>query len=78
MIPKAANKKHSTMKISPHLAKKDDPIEYGETKPASDFKSHEAAKFIKDTLPSHAEFKKFATLLYRGLYYSVNNLKGPS
>lgn len=43
-----------------------------------DFKSHEAARFIKGTTPSKTEFKKFVTLLYRGLYYSVNNLKGPS
>lgn len=24
------------------------------------------------------EYKKFVTLLYKGLYYSINNLKGPS
>ena len=30
------------------------------------------------TKPAEQDFKKFITLLYRGLYYSVNNLKGPS
>lgn len=42
------------------------------------YESHHAFKFIRGTAPSAVDFKKFVTLLYRGLSYSVYNLKGPS
>ena len=42
------------------------------------FNEHPAASLLRGSQPNTTEFKKFITLLYRGLYYSVNNLKGPS
>ena len=42
------------------------------------FIKHPGFKFIRDTSPSLTEYKKFTTLLYKGLFYAVNNLKGPS
>ena len=39
---------------------------------------HPYAKFLRGNWPELNEFKKFVTLFYKGLYYSVNNLKGPS
>ena len=30
------------------------------------------------TNPTHAEFKKFISYFYQGLYYSLCNLRGPS
>lgn len=42
------------------------------------FSEHPGAKLLRGSQPNTNEFRKFTTLLYRGLYYSVNNLKGPS
>lgn len=42
------------------------------------FSKHPAACYIRGTVPTAAEFTKFTTLLYKGLFYSTNNLKGPS
>lgn len=39
---------------------------------------HPYAKFLRGNYPELQEFKKFTTLFHKGLYYSVNNLKGPS
>ncbi len=44
----------------------------------SPFQKHHAFCFIRGTNPPLNEYKKFVTLLYKGLFYSVNNLKGPS
>jgi hypothetical protein len=44
----------------------------------SAFSKHPASQYLRGTSPSLTEFKKFATLFYKGLFYSVNNLKGPS
>ena len=45
---------------------------------ASPFQKHPAFSFIRGTSPAMNDYKKFVTLLYKGLFYSVNNLKGPS
>jgi hypothetical protein len=42
------------------------------------FVDHHASKYIRGSAPHFNDFKKFVTLLYKGLFYSVNNLKGPS
>jgi len=42
------------------------------------FRKHPAFVYLRGTNPSHTDYKKFVTLLYKGLFYSVNNLKGPS
>lgn len=39
---------------------------------------HPGYRFIRATTPTPVEYKKFSTLLYKGLFYAVNNLKGPS
>lgn len=39
---------------------------------------HHAAKYLRGTIPDKVDYKKFITLLYRGLSYSLYNLKGPS
>ena len=39
---------------------------------------HPYAQFLRGNQPEFHEFKKFVTLFYKGLFYSVNNLKGPS
>ena len=44
----------------------------------SPFRKHPGFVYIKATSPSLNDYKKFVTLLYKGLYYSANNLKGPS
>lgn len=44
----------------------------------SPFSRHPGFSFIRATNPALNDYKKFATLLYKGLFYSVNNLKGPS
>jgi hypothetical protein len=72
------SKKHHTFKPSISTLKKEESSEQVDQKNIYDISSHEASKFIRGTSPSKAEFKKFVTLFYRGLYYSVNNLKGPS
>jgi hypothetical protein len=71
------SKKHHTFKPTSSALKKEE-SENVDPKNVYDFSSHDAAKFIRGTNPTKAEFKKFITLFYRGLYYSVNNLKGPS
>ena len=40
--------------------------------------SHPALQYIRSTTPSESDLKKFAMLLYRGLYYGIKYLKGPS
>ena len=45
---------------------------------ASPFRKHPGFVHIKATSPAPNDYKKFVTLLYKGLYYSANNLKGPS
>ena len=50
----------------------------GTTLPQAALRKHPAYRFIRTTQPTVLEYKKFATLLYKGLFYSVNNLKGPS
>lgn len=42
------------------------------------FSKHPAYQYLRGTTPNLVEFKKFTTLLYKGLFYSINNLKGPS
>lgn len=42
------------------------------------FSKHPAFQYFRGTTPTLMEFKKFSTLLYKGLFYSINNLKGPS
>jgi hypothetical protein len=42
------------------------------------FSKHPAYQYFRGTIPTFMEFKKFSTLLYKGLFYSINNLKGPS
>ena len=50
-----------------------------EQKPeSSPFHKHHAYQYLRGTSPAHNDYKKFVTLLYKGLFYSVNNLKGPS
>lgn len=44
----------------------------------SPFQKHPGFTFIRATSPPLNDYKKFVTLLYKGLFYSVNNLKGPS
>ena len=44
----------------------------------SPYRKHPAFVYLRGTSPGHNEYKKFVTLLYKGLFYSVNNLKGPS
>ena len=44
----------------------------------SPYQKHHAYQFLRGTHPAHTDYKKFVTLLYKGLFYSVNNLKGPS
>lgn len=44
----------------------------------SPFHKHPGFTFIRATSPPLNDYKKFVTLLYKGLFYSVNNLKGPS
>jgi len=44
----------------------------------SPYRKHPAFSYLRGTSPNHNEYKKFVTLLYKGLFYSVNNLKGPS
>lgn len=39
---------------------------------------HPYARFLRGNQPELNEFKKFVTLFYKGLFYAVNNLKGPS
>ena len=46
------------------------------TKPVSN--KHPAYQYIRGTTLNFAELKKFSTLLYKGLFYAINNLKGPS
>lgn len=77
MAPRSMSKKHHTFKPTSSTVKKEE-SENLDPKNIYDFSSHDAAKFIRGTNPTKAEFKKFITLFYRGLYYSVNNLKGPS
>lgn len=75
VLPRSVSKKHHTFKPTASILKKE---ESDEQKNVFDISYHEASKFIRGTNPSKPEFKKFVTLFYRGLYYSVNNLKGPS
>lgn len=42
------------------------------------FSSHPAAKLLRGSHPNPTEFRKFTSMIYRGLHYSINNLKGPS
>jgi len=42
------------------------------------YESHPAAKYLFSTVPTLNDFKKFVSLLYQGLFYSVCSLKGPS
>lgn len=77
-IPRSVGKKHNTFKNTQTNIKKEESSDLNEQKSTFDYKNHPAAKFLKSTVPTKTEFKKFVTLLYRGLYYSVNNLKGPS
>lgn len=74
---KSINKKHNTVKITPASLKKYEPVEK-DSREGFNYRSHPAAKYVRSTCPTKNEFKKFLTLFYRGLYYSVNNLKGPS
>jgi 6-pyruvoyl-tetrahydropterin synthase len=78
VAPRSISKKHLTAKSSLVKAKKEETTEQIEHKNIYDISSHEASKFIRGTNPTKVEFKKFVTLFYRGLYYSINNLKGPS
>jgi hypothetical protein len=39
---------------------------------------HHIDRFLFGTFPSLTELKKFATLLYQGLFYSACSLKGPT
>ena len=44
-----------------------------------DVKLHPAGKFIHGSkAPSVEEYKRFARLLYQGIFYSICSLKGPS
>jgi hypothetical protein len=45
---------------------------------SSPFQKHYAFRYLRGTSPNLNEYKKFVTLLYKGLFYSINNLKGPS
>lgn len=76
-LTKSMSKKHNTVKISPSSIKKYEPFDKN-LRDGLNFKSHPASKYIRNTYPTKNEFKKFITLFYRGLYYSINNLKGPS
>lgn len=42
------------------------------------FSNHPGAKLLRGSHPNATEFRKFTSMLYRGLHYSINNLKGPS
>ena len=77
VAPRSVSKKHHTFKPTVSSLKKEE-SENIDQKNLFDIASHEASKYIRGTNPTKAEFKKFVTLFYRGLYYSVNNLKGPS
>ncbi len=44
----------------------------------SPFAKHPGFSYIRAKGPALNDYKKFVTLLYKGLFYSVNNLKGPS
>ena len=71
VIPaRSLHKKNNTMKISS--------LNIGKKTGIFDHQSHDAARLLYGSQPTRVEFKKFVTLLYRGLFYSVNNLKGPS
>lgn len=74
---KPINKKHNTVKITPASMKKYEPVEK-DSRDTFNYRSHPASKYLMGSCPTKNEFKKFLTLFYRGLYYSVNNLKGPS
>jgi hypothetical protein len=44
-----------------------------------DLKNHPASKYImSNTNILSQEFKRFATLLYQGILYSIISLKGPT
>ena len=47
-------------------------------KNSNPYEPHPAAKFLFGTVPTLTDYKKFAALLYQGLFYSVCSLKGPS
>ena len=80
VAPRSVGKKHHTFKPSVSALKKEESenVDPKHQKNIFDIANHEASRFIRGTNPTKAEFKKFVTLFYRGLYYSVNNLKGPS
>lgn len=42
------------------------------------FGGHPAATFLRGSNPNYFDFRKFATVIYKGLFYSINNLKGPT
>ncbi len=42
------------------------------------YQSHHAFQYLRGTYPSEIDFKKFVSYLYKGLYYGVKCLKGPS
>jgi hypothetical protein len=67
-------------KIMPRSSKEIKKISIESEKENTNFlhEAHHAAKYLRGTAPNTADFKKFITLLYKGLSYSTNNLKGPS
>ena len=78
VMSRSAVKKNKTVKLSTQIAKQEENADEADKKNNFQCKSHLAAGFLFGSSPSRAEFKKFITLFYRGLFYSVNNLKGPS
>ena len=47
-------------------------------KTIADIQYHPVQQFLFGTIPTTEQLKKFANLMYRGLFYSVCSLKGPS
>lgn len=68
------NKKATTKTIKSKEQDKENQVSI--IKPA--YHKHPAYQYLRGTSPTMMEFKKFFTLLYKGLFYSINNLKGPS
>lgn len=69
----------ATLKPIRHKAEEDKEASKESSKvETSPYRKHPAFFYIRATSPAHNDYKKFVTLLYKGLFYSVNNLKGPS
>ena len=65
----------TTLKPIKHKSEEEKENGKGELSP---FRKHHGFVYLRGTNPHHNDYKKFVTLLYKGLFYSVNNLKGPS